>query len=347
MRISDRFKFLTVVSLVLLGTLLILTFIKKKVHVTGTLELSRVSFAVQNNVPNFLGVNNTETGLKKLYASAFSKAVLPYQQLETTFGEVLDSMAGELIVFPEDDYTASLRLELVNIGDIGLSSGDKIHINALKDYDNRIKLDFESYSSQIELFGESNFMSVKLRDAYGTYLSDKETDKELYLNLEGSEIISITPTAKAMCLTMEFKENENLQEEDVLVTKAFQTMYSDGKKMRSGVLNGSIHIEETNKSVSFGRNKTVLFDSTAVIEITDLAVYGDKIKVVFETYTDELTIGDTPNHYIPHMLEYLSNNNFLVIIFNSYMALLALFISLRKGNKSSLAEESKKDNSKI
>ena len=347
MQLSERMKLLIGVSILILIVLIVLTQIKKTVPVSGTLKLSHVGFKLQNDVPNFLGVSNTSNGIQKLNISAFSEAILPYQALETLNGEPLDSLPGELEIIPDDPYTSSLRMEKVNLGNIELNSGYMLTINSLKEYKNSVQLAFTEYSKPIEVLGEADYMKLDMRSAYGVYGPyEDEIEGELYLALEGSEIMSVTPAEGIISLNMEFNENESLVEEDVLMVNNLRVMHADGQKIRSGIIEGDIYIGEANKHIHFGKNKTVLFDTTDVFEITELVVSGDHIKITFDGETDFLSIGHSGNNFIPHLLKYLSNNNFLMIVFNSYMIILTFFISLRKSNKDSLKAESKESDQK-
>ena len=112
------------------------------------------------------------------------------------------------------------------------------------------------------------------------------------------------------------------------------------------MLGGSLQIEETGKTVELSKNRAIAFDADDRFDITELSIENGTITLIFEGHTSSMRIGQAGTGYIPSILEYLYENNFLVMLFNSYMVVLTFMIAISdkwKASKDAKEKQAKGD----
>jgi len=338
---SHYFKLLVGVSLIIISAVLVLSLIKKKVHVCAEIEASAVSFEVLGQVDNFLGINNNSQSKYNLKVFSFDKAEIPYSNFGNDDASITDDKEGEIILISNDDESASLSLNDASIGMISLQNGNRVNIKAIKSEANRVRIDLQDYNKEIEFISREPMFTLKPRKCSFTFAkSDSIFESEnLLVTSVQNKAITATPKDNSLSLRIEFEKNSMLEENDVIPIKNLRFYDMSEAGMHSYILSGTLNIIETDKQVSFGKNKTILFNALDKFDITDLVLYGDRVKITFEGETRQMVVGFAENSYVPSLLEYLYKNNFLIILFNSYLIVLTFFISLFKTNKESKAEE--------
>ena len=341
--ISRYVRLILGVSIMLLIVLLVLSQIKKSVRVAVEMEASHFSFEMMNHAPNFLSVHNTYSRAYTLKVASFRSATLPYSRIESLDGEVLDSVGGIADLIPEDlDPTATFQVDKVAVSELALHPGNRIECFALKNESNRFRLDIIDFSDVVQIITQENYLTLKPKRSF-ILVGDEEFDEPLYASFDRNSIIEAKPLDSVISLRFQFASEESLTEDNVLSVRGLDFTEDRAGNIHSAVMGGKIHVAETDKTLDFGKNKTVIFDPEDVFEVTELTIYGDHVKVVFEGETSMLQVGHAGNSMVPSWLEYLYTNNFLMVIFNSYMVLLTFFISIRKTNLTTKKQEAEED----
>ena len=335
--IAGRIKFLIGVSLVIVIALVVLSQIPIKVHLSVELESTYLEGELQNDVPSFLAVGNNQVSGNGIKVRPFASATLPYETLYDDEEQLLDSVPGKLTVTP-DDYTSGLILNGINLKELELEVGNFIEIDAIKTDADRVKLQIHNYQRSLELMNSVQSYPVRFQRAYTT-IADAPWEDPLVLHNFNPEIIEVEPSEAEIGLRFSMDTNQTLAEDDVIEISKLSFMQVSGEKTRSTLLNAKITIEETGKVINLGKNKTVMFQPEDVWQVTELTVSGNKVALVFDGETDGYTLGNNARSYVPSMLEYIYTNNFLIILFNSFLVIITFFISISKENKAQIAAE--------
>ncbi len=340
---SNKYKLLTFISVIIFAVLLVMTQIKKEVHVEVEVETTQLHFTLENGLSNFLAINRTGAEMGKITLASFSQVAIPSEKILDPEYQPLDSSAKTLSFQPEEnDIAGKLVFTKVNPAGIELFPGNQVNITAIGNEHNQIRLNLDNYAHDIRFIPQSDTFPVKLKMALGS-VGNRSFDDKIHV-VNGPEILA-TPMEQAISMRFSFDASFQLLEEEVVSVSHVGFASTDTEVWRSGILKGLVTVDETGKKIKLTRNKKLAFAREDKFDITELMIFHDKIKVVMEGNTSAMAVGQSGLRYIPSLLEYLYKNNFLIILFNSYMVIITFFITISEKNKASLkkeAEEQKK-----
>lgn len=328
---SRYFVLLIWVSVLIAAVVLVLSQIKKKVHVIAEVEAAQVAFELTGTVDNFLGINNTVQADYALRISSYEQARFPYQQLRSSSGELLAEAPGELLLeLEEGDPTAAILMDEVAIGSISLRASHRVVMVTGGTQDNSMRIDLARYGQPISFTNLSDTLLLKPKRSlasWGDALQDWENEP-LLLQMAYASTLTAHPLDSSISLRLRFDDAQYLAEDDIVRVDHLAFTENKGGQLHSSILKGKITIDETEKTIEFGKNKSLSFALSDEFDITELTLYNDRIRLVFEGETDAMLLGFARDRYIPSVLEYLYHNNFLIILFNSYLVVLTFFISI-------------------
>lgn len=339
---SRYYKLLIAIALVLGVVIIVLSQIKKTVHVTVEVEASHAAFTLEGSVENFLSINNRAAAGYGIRLASYQQALVPGAQVLRPEDSMLAPATDTLRFIPEDgDPTASLRLEGVAIGKISLRPGHRLELNALSEESGRMRFHLVDFGDPISLSSLQDTVSLRPKRSL---LAPEETEAEdMEVLLPAFSAISITPLDKSLQVSLHFAEAASLTEDDVMTISHLSFTENKGGVLHSAILSGKVSILETGKEVAFGKNKTLRFAPGDRFDVTDLSLSGERVRMVFEGETSQMQLGYAGRRYIPSLLEYLYHNNFLLILFNSYMVVISLILSFLGSIKKDREEVQKKN----
>lgn len=310
------------------AVLLVLTQLKKRVYVHGTVEVSAVHFTLGGSVPNFLALNQTDADLRSLAVSSFREIRAPYSLLLSEDDDTLDANVNTLSILPEEnDPLAKATFGNVQTGEIELVAGNQVHLSAPTAFTQACFLTVTEVNTALPLVNSEELVTLRPKNALASYPAG-QTDERLQLVEHGQPIFEVEPLLGTLDLRLLFAGDFELSEDDVVPVTGLEFAEERNGIVRSTVLGGSIAVEETGNTVELSKNRKLAFDAADAFDITELRVQGGNITLVFEGYTESMRIGQAGDGYVPSLLEYLYENNFMVMLFNSYMVVITFMIAI-------------------
>lgn len=342
--LSRHYKTLAAIALVLGLVIIVLSQIKKTVHVTVAVEASHAAFGLEGSVENFLSINNKAAADYALRLSSYGRAGFQVNQVQSAAGDVLAAGPQELVLIPEEgDPTASLGLQGVAIGKIALAPGHRLEINSLPDEPARMRLNLVDYGEAISLVNMSD--SIRLSPKRSLLAADESEAEDMHLLMAPGSPITVQPLDNSLSISLRFETAQTLAEDDVMTISQLSFTENKAGVLHSAILGGKVSILETGTTIDFGKNKSLSFAPGDRFDVTELDLSGERIRMVFEGETSNMRLGYAGRRYIPSMLEYLYKNNFLIVLFNSYMVVISLIASLLGGWRKDKEETAKKNKS--
>lgn len=313
-------SFYLIIGLVLI-TLFLLASIKKKVFITGQLEVSHIEMKLDEIVPNFLSINTSSTPLKQLRICTFNSINIP-----------LDS--ANISILPIDnDNTSNVIIKGACLNELDLRSGNRLTVSILGK-GNKMRLSGNNFTTVLQLSPMSDTVSFDLKESF---VKGKKVLENISLQFESDRF---TNAITSKPLNNEFEivyQSDTLlyfEEPNTFLVKKLRFENPDKSIRGSTIIDGSIHIEGINSTIQLSKNKKVHFPAHETFEITHFLIKDGVIKINFEGYTEEMVIGHYGNSYVPSILEYLYKNNYLLVLFNSFMTIITFLLFIKRESKS-------------
>jgi hypothetical protein len=342
-----RLKILVYSSILIGITLITLFFVKKVVYIILELEVSKVSFMLNKDVESFLSItSNQRCTFKTISVDQFSKAYYIQKKLSantTNDGNLIDSIS---ILPANDDVISQLMLTNANINNINIRRKTHLSMEAINK-PSSLKLSFTDYHEQITILRANSKKAIHI-ESNDYKLSNGECPAGgCDLN---SNRITLVPKDGVLNIWLHPDSVFSLEEDDVLSVTNLCLMtdverdnsYSDSSNARSTILSGTLRIPVLEKEIKLAKRTKVLFSPSDNFYITGLQVSGKSIKLTIEGYTNNIQVGPFGNRHIPSVLEYLYKNNYLIMIFNSFMVVITFLLFLMKESSGASGKETVK-----
>lgn len=332
MKLSKYVWTLLIASTLIAMSLLVLSISKKSVYIFGEVEVSQFGFQLEEKegIENSLSLNNYDYDISECKVSGFEKA--RFRKL-SLYHEGLDSnfLFSDTIVFQNlEDEKSSITLKNALPNELYLPKKSSIIIKQEAYESSRFWLKLFDYK-QIQSFSYESLDESELKLKNATCPLPEEFEG-VDLLLAPSKLSTFLIEPRDNSIELRFKKSKDTK---IIERRPFRVSGLNfheelDNRPYSTVIKGKITIDEMDKQIEFGKNKLIRFKDQAEFTITDLEISSHDVKVSFEGEISEMQIGFSGNRYIPSWLQYLYSNNYLIIVFNSYMVIISLFISLYK-----------------
>jgi hypothetical protein len=293
--IPHHLKILGAVSLIIIASIIFMVLKKKRVFVIINVEVAKVTFQLKEDISNFLSIEDKVIGINKINISSFYYAII-----------------NSDTIYSSNEPSNQIVFNTPNIANLNLNTGTTAELSILSPY--RLKLYLANFKRDFSIIprNDSSFFSsdiLKEADSVYTYNSTV-----------------IYPLDDRIEIDFEADTSVFIEEGDVFNINNLK--FTRGEKQQSSILSGNVYIEDLSKSIELSKNCKLVLNSNEEFTITSLTIYGSIIHLTMEGYTDELYIGNYNRNNAPSILEYLYNNNYLIILFNSFMAILNFYLFL-------------------
>ena len=292
--IPRHLKILVLVSLIIIVATLFLALIKKRLFVLVDVEVSKIAFKLKEDVPNFLSIEDNVSGVKRIIISSFNFAAFKSDT-----------------IYSSNEPSNQIVFNTPNIANLNLNMGTSAELSVFSP--NRLKVYLANYNRDFFIvpLNDSSILSTDLLNEVDsihyttTFISPLDNKIEVYFEADTT-----------LCIV----------EGDVFNIN--NVKFLRGEKQQSSILSGNVYIEDLNKSIKLSKNCKLRMNTKEEFTITSLTICGATIHITMEGYTDELYIGNYNRNHAPSMLEYLYNNNQIIILFSSFMAFLNFYLFL-------------------
>lgn len=291
---SRHLKILVAVSLIIIVTILLLALVKKRLFIVIDVKVSKIAFQLKEDIPNFFSLEDKVSGLKKINISSFTFAAI---QSDT--------------IYSSNDPTNQIVFNTPNVANLNLNMGTTAELSVLSP--TRLKVYLANYNKE--------FSIVPQKDS-----SILSTDMLKEVGFIHYTTTVISPLDNKIQIDFEADTSLYIEEGDVFNIN--NVKFLRGEKLQSSILSGNVYIEDLNKTIELTKNCKLRLNTNEEFTITSLTISGPTIYVTMEGYTDELFIGNYNRNHAPSMLEYLYNNNYIIILFSSFMAILNFYLFL-------------------
>ncbi len=296
-----KVKHIIFLASIILFPILILAFIPYKSLVRIELKTSELSFETLTPLQNFFSLEHNYGKINKI-------SIKSYDSLFNYISGVKNNQAS----FISSDITDKIVLYDASMSELNLNKNSKVNIHTNKGVSKKYSLQISNNNNPIEFVGNSDELKIKIN-------SNTDTTEKM---------LSVTPLENSIKLHIHLNENHILEEEEIIRAKNIVFQKNINNELYSSIKSGEISLLDINKEFTLTQNSSINLPEGVEFQIMNLKMKDGLISITLEGYTNKLLYGLNKTNIAPSLLFYLTNNNFLLTIANTFLILITFSISL-------------------
>lgn len=327
-----RIQLLWLLSALLLAVLYLLSIWTKPGYVVAEVNASEVRFKLDTAVHNLMQLNRRLGQAQSISVGRFAFITLG-EGVVAAEEEPENGTLGVWQIQPEEEdvstHTTVFSDLLPDFETLPKDTEIRMAVRERRLGGYELRMELTNLHEGIFLTPQHDTVHIKPKRAQVHAPKEGVTfEEEVYINTTHQLPWQLIPQEGQLVLTFTFDGQPVLQEEDVMFVSGlkFNTILPD--RERSSILSGTLRIEESDTEVDLGRNSWMHLGQDDTWEITSLALSRDAFHLFFEGQTNQLELSYSKRNYLPTVLEWLVNNNYLLLLFNSYMIVIGIYLSV-------------------
>ncbi|WP_046755666.1 hypothetical protein [Kordia jejudonensis] len=299
-----KLKYIFLLAFIIILPIFILAFIPYKTLIRLELEITEVSFTSQEPIDNLFSFENSYNKIKKISVQSYDSLFYYEDDLKSEDNFVLATDITDKITF----YDAG-------INSIPIEKEATINIRSNK-YDS-LQYVFQISNNRNPIVFKSNTDSLRLK-----------VNNEVINTFD--PIVAVTPSEKMLKMFVSMHKKTPLEEEEVIAANNILFQKNINGKSYSSIKSGTISLLDISKKYPITQNSSIALTPDTELQVMNLKIKDGKIFITLEGFTSKLYYGLNRKNIAPSLLFYLSNNNFLLTLINTFLIILTFIISIIK-----------------